>query len=218
LLVHYRQCEDPKCYDVAARGMRHLCQTREAGDVPPDHWALLATEPLIDISPENVVSEEREAFLNHARHICELMLGTQVLESADPGLVGSFTADGRTCPTAIRLEGLLAPYRFLPKTDADLRRRIASACHAGTAFLIRAQIGEGRLRGGIPRAVCSKPDIPGNRSFNSRVGEIRIDYVQHALSALIAYRRTLSGVLGDGRLAPASAPTGDPGSHNRQME
>lgn len=190
LLTYCEQSRDSRWFEVAARGMGHLCRARIVdGEVPPDHWALLATEPLLAPAGEAVaIPVKRDAFLDHARRICRLMLATQNQNPTKPALLGGFTDDGRTCPTAIRLEGLLAAYRYLPETDVELRSRIASACHLGTGFLLRAQVRKGRLRGGFPRAVCSKTAIPGNRSFNSRVPEIRIDYVQHALSALIGYR------------------------------
>jgi len=192
LLTYCRQSRDSRWFEIAARGMGHLCRTRIVdGEVPPDHWALLATEPLLASSGEAVATPvKRDGFLDHARRICRLMLATQNHDPAKPALLGGFTNDGRTCPTAIRLEGLLAAYRYLPETDVELRSRIASACHLGTGFLLRAQVRKGGLRGGFPRAVCAKTDIPENRSFNSRVPEIRIDYVQHALSALIGYRQT----------------------------
>lgn len=51
-------------------------------------------------------------------------------------------------------------------------------------FLLIAQLTEGRYAGGIPRAVGR---FGNDRKFNRRHREIRIDYVQHALSAMIQY-------------------------------
>jgi hypothetical protein len=60
-------------------------------------------------------------------------------------------------------------------------------------FLIEAQIIDGPLAGGFPMAIRPLPeDHPlATESFNARAGEIRIDYVQHALSALIQFEALL---------------------------
>lgn len=59
--------------------------------------------------------------------------------------------------------------------------------------MINAQIKEGKYSGAIPRAV--EPLKKGRKSFvkrfNRRVTEIRVDYVQHALSAMIKYVQIL---------------------------
>ena len=104
---------------------------------------------------------------------------------------GSFTADGRTTPTAIRLEGLLGALVFLPEKQSYLRRQIIFAISEGMQFLLRSQIQSGEHTGGIPRAIQKLPkDHPQwKRSFNRRATEVRIDYVQHALSAMLEYER-----------------------------
>ncbi len=53
-------------------------------------------------------------------------------------------------------------------------------------FLLRAQITKGKYSGGIPRAVGR---LSSNKAFNRRIREIRIDYVQHALSAMVQYEQ-----------------------------
>ena len=74
----------------------------------------------------------------------------------------------------------------------ELSRRIDDAIHLGIAFLLRAQIPDGLFAGGFPRAIAMlDEDKPVSESSNNRVTEIRIDYVQHALSAIIQYRETM---------------------------
>ena len=100
---------------------------------------------------------------------------------------GAFTEDGRTTPAATRLEGLLAALTFLPPDDA-LGLRIESAVHRGIAFLLRAQVKRGEFAGAIPRAIDQLPSTdPSAVKFNRRASEVRIDYVQHALSAMTQY-------------------------------
>ncbi len=56
------------------------------------------------------------------------------------------------------------------------------------SFLLRAQISEGEFAGAIPRAIGKiGRNISYADEFNRRVTEVRIDYVQHALSAMIQY-------------------------------
>ncbi len=106
---------------------------------------------------------------------------------------GCYTNDGRTCPTATRLEGLLAALRFLPDADELLQRQIRDSVDSGIAFLMNSQVRSGPYAGGLPRVKQGFPgpdrvDVPAD----AWPTEIRIDYVQHALSALLAYQRELS--------------------------
>ena len=82
-------------------------------------------------------------------------------------------------------------HSFLPAEEVRLRRHISQAAGDGVAFLLRAQVREGKHQGGITRAVrrAAPTDkiFPG--SFDERATEIRIDYVQHTLSAFIQFDR-----------------------------
>ncbi|MCB0385783.1 MAG: hypothetical protein KDD43_10350, partial [Bdellovibrionales bacterium] len=102
---------------------------------------------------------------------------------------GGSTRDGRTTPTATRLEGLLAAYEFLPDSESELKAEILRVSRLGVGFLIKNQIkDEGPFKGAIPRAigpVKKGQDRNSIRQFNLRATEIRIDYVQHALSAML---------------------------------
>jgi hypothetical protein len=103
---------------------------------------------------------------------------------------GAFSAGGRICDTACQLEGLLEALRFLPEADRRRRARIRDAVNEGLAFLLRAQLRAGRHAGAVPRAIARLPEThPSNRGdFNIRATEVRIDYVQHALSAFLRAR------------------------------
>ena len=83
----------------------------------------------------------------------------------------------------------MAASSFLPQ-DHEIRKRIDSAVHCGVAFLLNAQIKEWPFAGAFPRAVGRlNPNTPEAKEFNNRATEVRIDYVQHALSAMIQYLR-----------------------------
>jgi hypothetical protein len=178
-------------FDGAYDGLAFLSRSRAgAAKVPADHWALIATAKLIRVAEDQDRRIDRPLLVSHARQICSSMLDEQRPQLSHKSLEGSFVPDGRTTPTATRLEGLLATLSVLP-SDSELRPEIERACHLGIKFLFDSRITEGPARGGIPRAVATLPeDSPyWTKAFNPRATEIRMDYVQHALSAFLEYRR-----------------------------
>ncbi len=170
-------------WTAAARdALVHLAETRkDAAETPADHWALIATAELLDAGG---AAGRKPALMRHARRIIERMLSQQITDPQSP-IRGAFRADGTTTPTAIRLEGMLAMVPHLG--DSALRARVRRAAKLGAAFLRRAQIVHGPHAGAIPRATIRLPENPRH---NARAAEVRIDYVQHALSAFIAWHRT----------------------------
>ncbi|MBS1261737.1 MAG: hypothetical protein MAG453_01069 [Calditrichaeota bacterium] len=104
---------------------------------------------------------------------------------------GSFYRDGRTTPTATRLEGMIAALEYLPDKHRQLKADIGRAIHDGVSFLLRAQRRAGDNAGAVTRALLTLPQSHPDEDddFNRRATEVRIDYVQHALSAFIGYRR-----------------------------
>jgi len=174
--------------ESAARALAYLARSREnETDVPADHWALLATARLLALEQSDGLPVSRELLINHAVQICDTMLRNQIDYPWSSRYNGGFSADGRTTPTATRLEGLQAALTFLPPDHAT-RERIEAAVPRGISFLLRTQVNEGEFIGAFPRAI-GKIDafIHNTDGFNRRVTEVRIDYVQHALSALIQY-------------------------------
>ena len=189
LLMLHDMDPDPRWLEAAARGLGYLARTRKGNDnVPADHWALIATEKLLPkLGEMTELSVGRRDLIDHATQILTVMLAQQKTKGRDSDLIGSFLDDARTTPTATRLEGILAALRFLPADMANMRALLKRASDLGIAFLVRHQIREGPLRGGIPRAARYLPKTRKNEKFNKRVGEVRIDYVQHALSAMMDY-------------------------------
>jgi len=175
----------PEWLEAAARAIAYLARMRrDRVRVEADHWALLATAKLLEAAEGRSAAVDREAALRHAAQVCEAILEAKPRYTPSRRTAGCLTADGRTCPTATRLEGLLAALTFLPPEKAALRARIEEAVHEGIAFLVRAQVQDGPHSGAMPRA--PEPSGPDDR----RATEVRIDYVQHALSAMIQYERT----------------------------
>lgn len=193
LLLLYELDGSPVWLEAAAKALGYLARSRQgSSEVPADHWALLATAKLVAVDDRGDAPVARDSIVAHATQVCESILREQVWSADDPLLIGGFSDDGRTTPTATRLEGLLAALACLSHQQQELRARITSSVHDAMSFLVRSQVREGEFAGAIPRAVRRLPtDHPRSaRSFNRRVTEVRIDYVQHAMSAMIQYSQT----------------------------
>lgn len=180
LLMLYEVDPLSEWLQAATRALEHLIKQRpvETGD----QWLLIACAKLLSLNnyPQNIVS--RETIIKHTKLYCQSVMQEQILHDANIKFIGGFNREGRTTPTATRVEGLAAALEIIGDSDQSFRRTIYSSIEPALNFLIRTQITEGNNSGGIPRAICQ---LPGQHEFNRRAGEIRIDYVQHALSAMI---------------------------------
>lgn len=196
LIMLHELSGDSRWLAAAIDALRYLARTREGrGPLPADHWALIATARLLKQNPE-ALREASPTFIpwsekahplsikgtlrDHAEALVENILAEQIEGHERRCLNGGFSPDGRVTPTATRLEGLLSALSFLP--EGALRDRVLRAVNIGIRFLVEAQIKNGPTQGAFTRSspLCTSPD--------ARANEIRIDYVQHALSAMIAYR------------------------------
>ena len=190
LLMLYERDPSTMWLQAAADSIAYLARKRAGQQrVEADHWALLATARLLPLYDRRRHPLPKQALERHAVQICESILAGRPFKYDDPVRFGSFTADGRTTPTATRLEGMLAALTFLPAEYSNLRNQMITAIDDGLKFLLRSQIGTGKYAGGIPWAIQMLPEDHPNfkKSFNRRAKEVRIDYVQHALSAMLQY-------------------------------
>ena len=191
LLMLYEVDPDPTWLETAASSLGYLARSREGKtSLPADHWALIATEKLLPLYHLCDAPVSREQLIQHAMKVSESILRSQI-KAGDPAYVGSFSKTGDTAPTATRLEGLLAALAYLPDDALD---RVTNAINAGMKFLLNAQVQDGRYAGAFPGAVAPTITIgKTSRSVARRITEVRIDYVQHALNAMIHYARILGG-------------------------
>ncbi|MBN2342606.1 MAG: hypothetical protein JXX29_19605 [Deltaproteobacteria bacterium] len=165
-------------------------ERRGIDEVPHDHWAMIATEGVLE-HRENLSDEDVLRHLRHIRQISAAILSRQRVNVASD-VAGAFDNYGKTAPAATRVEGLVAGYRILQRhgeeSDESLRKQIRKSIERGILFLLRAQVSQGKHAGAIPRAVRPmEKNLSGAKSFNRRLTEVRIDYLQHALSAWIGY-------------------------------
>jgi hypothetical protein len=191
LMMLYEKEYSVKWLNAAVKAISYL-STLRAGrtSVEPDHWALLATARLLPHYDLSCRPVSRTDIIRHALQVAGSMYAGTADLPADSPAYGCLTGDGRTTPTSTRLEGLQAALTFLEhersvSSDA-MKERIAK----GIRFLVNSQVKSGRNAGAIPRNVRLLPQDQGRREpVGRRTTEVRIDYVQHALSAMIQYMR-----------------------------
>ena len=193
LIMLYQKDPSDIWIESATRALTYLARSRQGStNVPVDHWALLATAKLLSLENIDELTVPRKLLINHAIQVCETILRSQIEDSAKPEYDGGFSEDGTTTPTATHLEGLQAALTFLP-ADHEIRKRIDYAVPRGIDFLLRAHVSDGEFIGAIPMAVGKIDQINQKAEvFNRRATEVRIDYIQHALSAMIQYLQLTS--------------------------
>ena len=108
---------------------------------------------MMQLEPDDSLPMSRDAVLAHARQVCEDMLSEQKQQVGHPWIAGCYTSDGRSCPTATRLEGLLAALNFLPSDDPQPHTQMHQSIEDGMRFLLRCQITAG------PHAVSLPPRL-----------------------------------------------------------
>jgi len=189
----------------AADAMAYLASERAGSKmVEADHWALMATALLLPAYHRAKPGVPHESIIRHAAQICESILAEAPNYAMYSVEYGCLTKGGTTCGTAARLEGLLAALTFLPEEYAGLRARVAAAATDGVAFLLRAQVREGEHAGALPNSIrrpreesaggIARRDRRRNdaelrlkKLLDRRLTLVRMDYVQHALGAMIRY-------------------------------
>lgn len=211
LLKLYAIDNDSRWFDGANKALLYLANSRKNQiDIPHDHWAMIATAELLRHKGK-LSSKTKAAHLRHVRQLSRAIMSRQIKGVVSNDLYGAFDTYGKTTPAATRVEGLVAAYEILTclkpaplvfdsdgsvsVNDIELTKKIARSIAAGVVFLMRAQIKEGPNAGAIPRAIGP---IEGTRhgaeKFNRRATEVRIDYLQHALSAFIGFLNNDPGI------------------------
>ena len=177
---------DTAWLDVAERAATYLIDIRDADvpteGLPHDHWLLYGLNTLHRHRP-------REKYAAHAARISSAILSRQNTTSPRwPDWRGSYYTPPRTTPTATRSEGLSAAYELARRTGREEEaRRALEGIVAGVNFQLQNQF--------TPESAVYLPPpreatLGGFRKSLTDF-EIRIDYVQHSLSSLLALQRIL---------------------------
>jgi len=136
-------------------------------EIEADHWALIATQKAFE---NNTLPEYSKHLLSyHAKQIVDSIIASWQL----------ILTQGRTTKISTRLEGLIAYLRFAKQFEFPTDE-VFNTVEQGIAFLLNAYERRGTYVGGITRDFEPK-------EVDARSDEIRIDYVQHALSALLNF-------------------------------
>jgi hypothetical protein len=189
LLSLYELNSKPKYLNAAADALAYLAKKRKGKlRVEADHWALIASSALF-AKDENIKASKKNIRAHGIQLSKSILLENPQNISSSP-YFGSLSSDGRVTPTATRMEGLLAALQFIPHERESLIYSIVLTINKGVGFLMNSQIREGELKGGIPRQRIVTDSLAmsyGVKPDLNRMGEVRIDYVQHALCAMIQY-------------------------------
>ncbi len=167
----------------AKKALLYLANSRknQTKNVPFDHWAMLATRKLFETPNNGLLPEEKKLLQSHAKQMANIVISKQIVEEGNT-YRGAFIENFRLCSIGTIMEGLVGIYYVTD--DEMLKQQVLFALKLGTEFLSRFQVKGGGSKGGIPTDAYW-PLI--NASEKSRV--IRIDNVQHVLSAWITFKQ-----------------------------
>jgi uncharacterized protein YyaL (SSP411 family) len=175
---------DPRWLEAARRGADWLIEVRDrakaTADLPHDHWLLMTLDELHPATGDR-------RYLVQAQRIAEAILGASRRDAPHPDWIGTVYTPPRSTPVATRSEALVAMHRLAARNGLD-PRPYRQALLSAAAFQLRCQL--------VPENVLylPRPDRAlGGFRRSLTEGEVRIDYVQHNLSALLGLHEILQG-------------------------
>ena len=176
LLRLYNLTRDSKLLDAARRGADYLIKSQQsADDLPPDAWLIQALEQLYKIGHE-------PRYASHAIDLAEAMIADQYTIDDGSERAGAFRpGEPRATPAASRAEGLVASYRLARATGDARAGKIAEALRAAARFQMSQQYTAQNS------AQLANPAVASGGFRESLTSpRIRIDFVQHNISSLLA--------------------------------
>lgn len=164
---------------ASEKGARWLIDVRDKGkstaELPHDHWLLMALNELYAIT-RNV------SYYNQGMRIASSILLGQRTIPQPATWTGSFGIPPRSAPAATRCEGLAAAY-FLSVEGGTPKKEYVEAISSGIEFVLRCQVTPEQA------ATLPRPDRASGGFREDLDGwKIRMDYVQHAICALLGLR------------------------------
>jgi hypothetical protein len=188
LLRLYAADSNPAWLAGARRGADWLIDVRDrdaaVDELAHDHWLLMA---LNELDQQLSVAEPQAAkYRDHAAKIAAAILGAQRQRAPWPDWIGTFYDPPRSTPTATRAEAMVAMVELAQRHGQDTRPYLESLLKMA-AFERRTQLTRENA------LYLRRPDLAlggFRRSLDN--WEVRIDYVQHNVSALLGLRRLLA--------------------------
>ena len=149
LVLLYEVDQNPRWLEAAAKAIAFMSQQRDDRDRPVlDHWMLLATARIWSHYEKTSQPVTREHLVQYSKELCERLMEARPRRLDDPRLKGCITGNGLTCPTATRVEGLVAALHYLPQREETFRAKVQRVAQDAIVFLVRQSFAQslGRIR------------------------------------------------------------------------
>lgn len=175
----YQTDRNTRWLTASEKGAGWLMDVRDAthtlAELPHDHWLLMGLNELYAVT-RNV------RYYNQGIRIGASILLAQRKNPQPASWIGSFGVPPRSAPAATRCEGLVAAY-FLSLEGGTPNKEYVEALMLALEFVLRCQI--------TPEVAATLPD-PNRAAGGFRESpdgwNIRMDFVQHAICALLGLR------------------------------
>ncbi|TXC78666.1 hypothetical protein [Luteibaculum oceani] len=184
LIKYYEYTQEKSWLDFAYRILNHYAHDNiknQSSNI--DNWITMAYRKFIQTYPSapGINNYDLEYIKAHTQKMVEMTLEKQILEDSNSTFYGSYDLQGLTFKTAAK--GLTLAYAYwILENNTQLKAKIINSLYASSSFIIRAQIKEGKYKGGIPRAIMRIPSA--SSFFNLKQSEIRLDYLILSLDFL----------------------------------
>ena len=193
LIMLYEKDGNKKWLNSAILAMEYLANIRrDSKKVPVDHWAVIASVKILSAMIQEGMSSQRIRLVEeHMMQVVDRIAedatsfpSKHALSNGSP-----LTTTQATTPTATRLEALLAAYPYMIEHNMNVTK-VRKVIEMGTRFLCHAQVYEGSFIGAMlkyPYKPIQDVEDDIKKGVKASETEFRIDYNQHALSAMMAY-------------------------------
>jgi len=185
LIELYKHTNDARWLDAAKLGVKYLIEVRDANKpenaLQPDQWLMIALERMYRIEPN-------PAWRDHLFRIARSILPRQNKTHRFMDYIGGFYEPPQSAVTGTRAEGLVAAYRVAVTGDPELAGQIKRSLFLVFDFL--------RFRQYTPELAMNvrRPQIiMGAFSESALSSSVRMDYIQHCISAVMGISEIIGG-------------------------
>ncbi len=178
----YDLTKDKQWFNVAESATDWLIdvrdETKTSKDISHDHWLLYGLNELY-------THNQSTKYVNHAKKIVDGIVELQHGDDVSSEWFGGYYKPPRSTPTATRSEGLVAAYDiFNDANEHEYVDKVYTSIENGIMFELNTFID-----GPTARSYPSPMKAVGGFRESLESSIIRIDYVQHNISAMLGYAR-----------------------------